>query len=274
MQHGWSHPQGLTLADLAEGATQRILDASNSGNRALLTSQPALYDQLVSAATEAAPLRPGQYQDVPFRPSMGSGDADSAVKSASSSVMDSGSVVSPEHHHVHHPSVVPASSNASAGLFSPSPVDELHRQQRLLCAHHQNIYVQATDLLHRTCQAFSGEPILGAHCKALEADLAASHAAASEYLAQQVAHGTEKLKEHLVPFRKKRDHPKQAKKILEAWYQANEDSLGRAYCSKADRARLAQDCDLKPKQVSTWVSNRRNRHGKDEAEGDLGENEA
>lgn len=262
MQHGWGHAQGLTLGDLTEAATQRILGASGCESQAYLASHPACYQQLASVAREVAPARQDQYTAGAL---LGTGDA--AMVGASHGLAETlPSVVVPSHHHLHHQHNPCVHPNAAADAYGLSPVDELQRQQQLLREQHRHIYAQATTVLRHTCQAFNGEPILAAHSHALEADMAASHAAASEFLAQQVAHGTVKLREQLVPFRKKRDHPKQAKKILEAWYQTNADNLGRAYCSKEDRARLAEECDLQPKQVSTWVSNRRNRQSKEEEE--------
>ncbi|EGD75674.1 hypothetical protein PTSG_07793 [Salpingoeca rosetta] len=54
-------------------------------------------------------------------------------------------------------------------------------------------------------------------------------------------------------------HSARTRAILNAWYEANMDKNGRAYLSEEEKVRLAHICNLKPKQVATWVNNRRNR---------------
>jgi len=244
----WCHPQGLTLEDIKAAAVCRITGGGNQGDcQYFLAAQPACYHQLVSAAQEVASLRPHQY------PPTAAGQYAETIRSPTTvvpSLSGCGGAGHISHHH-------------ESGCES-SRLAELQRQQLELDARRNAIHQQAVASLQHTCQGYTSEPILAAHSPVLHANMAASHAAAGEFLAAQVAQGKGDLREQLVPFRKKRDHPKSAKKILESWYIANADSLGRAYCSKADRSRLAADCDLLPKQVSTWISNRRNRSGKDE----------
>lgn len=75
----------------------------------------------------------------------------------------------------------------------------------------------------------------------------------------------EALRSAMVPYRRKRDHPAGSKAILEKWYNENRDEQGNAYLKTGEKEALAALCRLKPRQIVTWVSNRRNR--KDELKG-------
>jgi hypothetical protein len=87
-------------------------------------------------------------------------------------------------------------------------------------------------------------------------------ASTSSELSDSLASLEKKLRESVIPPRKKRDHPTNVKQILETWYKEHEDSDGRAYVTKEEKETLARLCNIEQYQVSTWVSNRRNRKAK------------
>lgn len=61
---------------------------------------------------------------------------------------------------------------------------------------------------------------------------------------------------------RRRDHPKSVVVMLENWYLGHQNADGRAYLTLEDKKLLAEACGLSFKQVTTWVSNRRNRRGR------------
>lgn len=78
-------------------------------------------------------------------------------------------------------------------------------------------------------------------------------------LSEKVNADIHSLAKETLPVRKKKDHPREVLQLLEDWYQGNMDTTGRAYLNADSKKKLVQVTGLKPKQISTWVSNRRNR---------------